>query len=228
MMDFSYRSTGTGVHRIRGSFKPPGEKQALRIVVRVLDFPEPGRTSATGLALSEMVYQDLGGKEHRSGIGRALARAAADEVVRQLDDGAVDGLVHPILRKDAEWLEAFRHRGCEHQRKGGRSLICTVARDPQESHVVPAECEHCPLPEYWERCRHLAEVQTYREAAEKQRRDLRCAAKCARAQPIANPAMCRPGGRPCFSWGLFTRAKSGLVVPTEELPLRRVPGGPRK
>ena len=228
MMDFSYRSTATGVHRIRGSFKTPGDKQALRIVVRVLDFPEPGHASATGLALSDMVYEDMGGKEHRSAIGRALARAAAEEVVRQLDEGAVDGLVHPILRKDAEWLAGFRHRACEFQRPGGRALICTVARDPQESHVVTAECEHCPLPEFWERCRHLTEVQTYRHAAEKQRRDLRCSATCARGQPMANAAMCRPGGRPCYTWGLFTRSKAGLVVPTEELPLRRVPGGPRK
>ncbi|UCH36522.1 MAG: hypothetical protein JSV65_09260 [Armatimonadota bacterium] len=226
MMDFSYRSPTTGVHRIRGKFTRPHEKQAMRIVVSVLDFPEPGKTAATGLALSEMVYADQGGSEHKASIGRSLARAAADEVVRQLDDGDVDNLVHPILRKDAEWLDDFRRRACEFQRKGARALICTVARDPQESHVAEAECEHCPLPEYWERCRHLVEVQTYRETAEKQRRDLRCAAKCARGETIGSPGMCRPGGRACFAWGLFTRAKSGLVVPMEEMPLRRVPGGP--
>jgi hypothetical protein len=228
MMDFSYRSTALGVHRIRGKFTPPHDKQVMRIVVSVLDFPEPGKTSATGLALSEMVYADLGGNEHKAGIGRALARAAADEVVKQLEEGSIDNLVHPILRKEAEWFEEFRHRACEYQRKGGRALICTVSRDLQEAHVMQAECEHCPLPEYWERCRYVTEVQTHREQAEKQRRDLHCTAKCARGHALKTPSMCRPGGRDCFAWGLFTRAKSGLVVPTEEAPLRRVPGGPRK
>lgn len=225
MMDFAYRSTGR-LHRIRGRFAPPRDKQALRIIVSVLDFPEAGRTAATGLALAQTVYADLGGNERKATIGRILARAAADRVTRQLDDGAVDGLVHPILRKDMQWLEAFQRRPCEYQRKGARSLICSIARDPQESHVTEAECDRCPLPEYWERCRRLTEVQTYRETVEKQRRDLRCTARCARGEALTSPAMCRPGGRPCFTWGLFTRARSGLIVPTEEIPLRRVPGGP--
>lgn len=225
-MDFSYRSTGSGLHRVRGKFTPPREKQALRIVVSVLDFPEPGQRAATGLALSETVYADMGGDQRKASIGRALARAAADQALEQLDEGALDGLVHPILRKDAEWLGGFLHRGCEFQRKGARALSCTAARDPEESHVTEAECERCSLPEYWERCRHVTEVQTYRETVEKQRRDLRCAARCARGKPISTPAMCRPGGRPCFAWGLFVRSKSGLIVPTEEIPLRRVPGGP--
>lgn len=228
MMDFAYRSPGIGMHRIRGKFTPPRDKQAMRVVVSVLDFPEPGTTSATGLALSEMVYQDMGAREQQLSIGRALVRAAADNVVRQLEEGKVDNLVHPILRKDAQWLEGFRHRACDYQRKGGRALICTIARDPQEAHVAAAECERCPLPEYWERCRYLTETQTHRETVEKHRRDLHCSAKCARGQPISSPERCRPGGRPCFGWGLFMRAKSGLVVPTEEEPLRRVPGGPRK
>jgi len=227
-MDFSYRSAATGVHRIRGKFTRPHEKQAMRVIVSVLDFPEPGRTAATGLALSEMVFADMGGAEHRLDVGRALARAAAEEVVKQLDDGTIDGLVHTIMRDNADWLAQFRHRSCEFQRKGGRSLICTVARDQGESHVSEAECEVCPLPEYWARCRYVTEVQTHREPAEKQRRDLRCQAKCARGQAISSPKLCRPGGLACFSWGLFTRSKAGLVVPTEEAPLRRVPGGPRK
>jgi hypothetical protein len=226
MMDFSYRSPNTGVHRIRGKFTPRHDKQAMRIVVSVLDFPEPGNTSATGLALSQSVYEDLGGDNRKAAIGRTLARAAADQALDQLDEGALDGLVHPILRKDADWLEGFRYRTCEYQRKGGRALICSVGRDAQESHVTTADCEHCALPEFWERCRFVTEVQTYREAAEKQRRDLRWAARCARGQAIASPSMCRPGGRPCFTWGFFTRAKSGILVATEEEPLRRVPGGP--
>jgi hypothetical protein len=226
MMDFSYRSSEGEVHRIRGKFTPPHVKQVLRIIVSVLDFPEPGRVSATGLALSESVYHDLGGAERKAAIGRALARAAADQAIDQLDEDSLDGLVHPILRRDAPWLEGFRHRACEYQRKGARALICSVARDPQETHVTTAECELCSLPEYWERCRHLAEVQIHRETVEKQRRDLRCAAKCARGEAITSPVMCRPGGRPCFAWGHFTRAKSGIIVTTEEVPLRRVPGGP--
>jgi hypothetical protein len=251
MMDFSYRSAATGVHRIRGKFTRPHEKQAMRVVVSVLDFPEPGRTAATGLALSDIVYADMLGEgkpadargdsqnsdpartraeinKRRSDIGRALARAAAEEVVKQLDDGTIDGLVHTIMRDNAEWLAQFRHRSCEFQRKGARAPICTVARDEGETHVSQAECEACPLPEYWARCRYLTEIQTYREQAEKQRRNLRCQARCARGQAITSPKLCRPGGLTCFSWGLFTRSKSGLVVPTEEAPLRRVPGGPRK
>ena len=228
MIDFAYRSTTAGVHRIRGKFTQPGERQKLRVVVRVLDFPEPGKTAATGLALSEMVYADMGGDEQKLSIGRTLLRAAADEAIKQLEEGALDNLVHPILRKDAEWLAGFRHRTCEYQRKGGRALICSVSRDQDDAHVQEIECERCPLPEYWERCRYLTEVQTSRHTVEKQRQDLRCAARCARGQPITSPDRCSPGDYPCFTWGLFMRAKSGLVVPTEEAPLRRVPGGPRK
>jgi hypothetical protein len=225
-MDFSYNSPHSGIHRIRGKFTAPRPGQKMRIVVSVLDFPEPGKVSATGLGLSDAVYANLGGAERKAGIGRALARAAADQALEQLDEGALDGLVHPVTRKDAEWLEEFRHRTCEYQRKGARALISSVARDPRESHVTAPECEQCPLPEYWERCRFLTDVQTHREAADKQRRDLRCAAKCARGEAISNPAMCRPGGRQCFTWGLFTRGRSGVLVVTEETPLRRVPGGP--
>jgi hypothetical protein len=226
MMDFSYRSPNTGVHRIRGKFTPRHDKQAMRIVVSVLDFPEPGKTSATGLALSQSVYEDLGGDKRKAANGRTLARAAADQALELLDEGALDGLVHPILRKDADWLAGFRYRSCEYQRQGGRALICSVARDPQESHVTTAECEDCALPEFWARCRFVTEVQTSRQTVQKQRRDLHCAARCARGHAITGPAMCSPGGRACFTWGFFTRAKSGILVATEEEPLRRVPGGP--
>lgn len=226
MMDFAYQSATSGVHRIRGRFTPPHQKQVLRIVVAVLDFPEAGRTSATGLALSETAYVELGGEKRKANIARMLARAAVNQALEQLDEGALDGLEHPILARDTESLESFRHRACEYQRKGTRAMVCSVARDPHETHVTVAECEQCPLPEYWERCRYLAAVQTHRETTVKQRRDLRCTAQCACGQAITSPAMCRPGGRPCFRWGLFTRAKSGIIVTTEETPLRRVPGGP--